>query len=137
MERRCAVPKSVDDLVAEAERLAGDALVSFDPAVDETARIDVPKMLRAIRYPALVEALSEIAAWDGSRTLGYEGPRDVARAVLGGEVPSTGRGREAAYRSALERIESHGAGEAVRIAREALAAVDGETTPTKGSDDGE
>jgi hypothetical protein len=30
-----------------------------------------------------VEALREIAAWDGSRTLGYEGPQDVARRALG------------------------------------------------------
>lgn len=38
----------------------------------------------------LREVLSAIAEWDGSQGLGYEGPRDLARAALSGRSDSDG-----------------------------------------------
>jgi hypothetical protein len=160
------VPKSVDELVAEAvERVKGAALVSSVLHEATLSQAHIEFVLTAARYPALVEALSFYADpsgydYDETASLMPDNHNDVlgdngqrARVVLGGEVPSTGRGElEAENRELRERLEAGIEGAEFFLASAAKfgddppygmqnvlnrltgSAVDGETTTTKGTD---
>jgi hypothetical protein len=118
------MPKSVDDLVAEAverlrKRLSERNVGGIQPLALQTAedqRAIASDDLHAIGYPALVEALSFYADPANHRVqirrigkdrygiaggLVGEDKGERALAVLGGEVPSTGRGEMERLRKAV------------------------------------
>jgi hypothetical protein len=197
------MPKSVDVLVAEAahDLYAAGPWGEFYALVDNGVRAisdahssDVYKaMLEEVRYPALVEALCEIANQPAETRPGVPWVHwsEIARRALGGEVPSTEQGELEARIAELEvereemllalrgfafaELDDHGdhefsesyaddlyerrflhaestpSGETWihrtpsfddfvietldRVLRRRLAAVDGETTTTKGSNE--
>ena len=108
--------RSVDVLVAEAvERVAEEIDAWLDTHISEVVAKDA---LRAAGFPALVEALADIAALDqdvpppvddldSARLNGWQDAARIARAVLGGEVQGrsdTDAERIAQLRAALANL---------------------------------